>query len=253
MLLRGPGEVKVWDDRGVSAGPGRAAGWARGAIAGAVAYVAIDVLLVFLRPQFSVLHNAESDYGSRGHDAWVMDANFLLRCGLSLAVVRALSLAVPGRLRAGLIWLSVWAASSGLLAFFPDDPVGEPQRGAAKVHLALAGVAFVSVVVGTIVVSHRLRKQPGWAPVARVLRVLSWGALAPVLLLGRAHLKPESLGGLWEKVFLGVELCWFLVAAVWIAREPGTAPSRPALRNAELPVRLPDGGPAGGTGPPTGG
>ena len=63
---------------------------ARVAIAGIVAYVLIDVALVFLRPHFSVLHNAESDYGSKGSYAWLMDVNFLLRCGLSLAAVLAI-------------------------------------------------------------------------------------------------------------------------------------------------------------------
>jgi predicted secreted protein len=40
------------------------------AIAGILVYLALDVALVFLRPQFSVLHNAESDYGSSGPYAW---------------------------------------------------------------------------------------------------------------------------------------------------------------------------------------
>ena|ERR1035441_5761247 len=66
---------------------------ARFAILGIVVYVALDVALVFLRPHFSVLHNAESDYGASGSYAWVMDLNFLLRGAFSLAVVRALVLA----------------------------------------------------------------------------------------------------------------------------------------------------------------
>jgi Protein of unknown function (DUF998) len=44
---------------------------ARLAVAGIVVYVVIDVALVFLRPRFSVLHNAESDYGSRGPENWL--------------------------------------------------------------------------------------------------------------------------------------------------------------------------------------
>jgi hypothetical protein len=71
--------------------------WACAASAGIALYVAIDVALVFLRPRLSVLHNAESDYGSRGRWAWVMDLNFALRCALSLAAVQALRLAVAGR------------------------------------------------------------------------------------------------------------------------------------------------------------
>jgi hypothetical membrane protein len=189
------------------------------AIGGVVLYLAIDVSLVFLRPEFSVLHNAESDYGSKGAYAWVMDLNFLLRCFLSIAVVLGLSHVnrQGSRLRIGLALLAVWAITSGLLAFFPDDPVGTVTRGAAKVHLVLAGIAFVAVALGTRVTTRALRREPQWRPVLVPLAALSYGAFIPVLLLGHAHLRPHSLGGLFEKLFLGVELAWFLVVAVWIA------------------------------------
>jgi hypothetical membrane protein len=203
---------------------------ARVAIAGIVAYAAIDVALVFLRPRFSVLHNAESDYGSKGPYAWLMDLDFVVRCVLSLAAVRALTVAAAGgrRLRAGLALLVVWSVASGLLAFFPDDPVGTKTHGLAKVHLALAGIAFVAVALGTRVVTRALRAEEGWRPVIAPLAVLSWGALVPLLLLGRAHLRPHSLGGLFEKVFLAMELLWLLVAGAWIARAR-RAPTTPEL------------------------
>ena len=199
-----------------------AAAWARAAVLGVVVYVALDVLLVFLRPHFSVLHNAESDYGSKGRWAWVMDLNFLLRCALSLAVVIALSRVRPaGRSRVGLWAIGIWAVASGLLAFFPDDPVGTKTHGAAKVHLLLAAIAFVAVVVGTRLETRALRGDASWKPVTPTLIVLSWGALVPVLLLGKAHLRPHSLGGLYEKLFLAVELGWLLVAAAWVVRLQG--------------------------------
>ena len=234
---------------------------AQAAIVGILLYVAIDVALVFLRPGFSVLHNAESDYGSRGAYAWVMDLNFLLRCAASLAVVWALALVVPasGRLRAGLACLAVWAVASGLLAFFPDDPVGTKSHGLAKVHLLLAAIAFVAVIIGTRLSTRALRRDPGWRPVLAPLSlvgvvftvaagyvlaplaVLSWGALVPVLLLSRSHLRPHSLGGLYEKVFLGVELAWFLLCAVWIARREVRGSGRPGARLQHAPrsVRTP--------------
>jgi hypothetical membrane protein len=197
-----------------------ALGWAEIAIAGIALYLALDVALVFLRPGLSVLHNAESDYGSKGRFDWVMDANFVIRCLLSLAAVRALSLTAAnrGRLRFGLSLLVVWALCSGLLAFFPDDPVGTKTHGAGAVHVLLALIAFLGVLVGTIAVTRALRPDPRWRPVRVPLAVLAWGAIVPILLLGRVHLRPHSLGGLWEKVFLGVELAWLLLAAVWVAR-----------------------------------
>lgn len=199
--------------------------WARAAIVGIVAYAAIDVALVFLRPHFSVLHNAESDYGSAGPYGWLMNANFLLRCALSLAAVQSLRLAVPQsrRMRIALGLLATWAVASGLLAFFPDDPVGRTVHGLApKVHLALAAIAFVCVAVGARIATRALSREPRWRPVVAPLAVLSWGAYLPVILVGKSHLREHSLGGLWEKVFLGVELAWLLLVAVWVARERET-------------------------------
>jgi len=175
------------------------------ALLGIAAYVVVDVVLVFLRPHFSVLHNAESDYGSRGPYAWVMDANFLLRCAFSLAVVALL----PARLRVSRALLAVWAVGSGLLAFFPDDPPGTTLTGHGKVHAALAVVVFVAVTLGTRLASRRLGD--------RLLIVLSWAAVVPLLLLGRAHIRVHSLGGLYEKVFLGIEIAWLAIVAARVA------------------------------------
>lgn len=188
-----------------------------------VAYVAIDLLLVFLRPEFSVIANAESDYGSAGHYAWLMDLNFLLRCALSLAVVRALWLVAGarGRMRVGLGALCVWAVTSGLLAFFADDPVGSTQHaGHARVHLILAGFAFVAVLVGTRLVSGGLRSLPDWQAIAPILDVVAWAAILPLALMVRSGLHPHSAGGLFEKLFLAVELLWLGLVAAWIAGGP---------------------------------
>jgi hypothetical membrane protein len=202
--------------------PGLAA-CARIVLAGLGVYAMIDTALVFLRPQFSILHSAESDYGSLGSWDWLMDLNFLLRGVLSLAAVRALRLAIGGhdlssRLRLGLRLLTAWALCSALLAFFPDDPAGTPARWHGDVHLVLAFVAFFCVVVGAVIVSRGLRALPRWSQVVTPLMVLAWGAVIPLLLLGHTHLRRHSLGGLYEKAFLGIELLWLLAAALAAAR-----------------------------------
>ena len=206
------------------------------ALLGIAAYVVIDVALVFLRPQFSVLHNAESDYGSRGPYAWVMDANFLLRCAFSLAVVALL----PSRLRVSRALLAVWAIGSGLLAFFPDEPGGVAQTGTGKVHVALALIVFVAVILGTRLASRTLG--------SRVLIVLSWVAIVPVVLTGRTHFRLHSLGGLYEKIFLALELAWLAIAAAKVGgwelkgsarRRTGSSPTGSSSAVTSPPTHLP--------------
>ena len=199
--------------------PSRAKPLARLTLAGVAVYVAIDVLLAFLRPGYSLIYNAESDYG-RGSWFWVMDLNFLLRCALSLAIVSALArVARPGaRLRGGLALLVTWAICSGLLAFFADDLEGQPQHGSGIVHLVLAFIAFTCIAIGAIVISARLMSDPAWRPVAPVMLAVSIAAAIAYLLLGGALKHHHAPDGLYERIFLGLELLWIALAAVTIAR-----------------------------------
>jgi hypothetical membrane protein len=215
--------------------PARALAWL--ALAGVVVYVAIDVVLAFLRPGYSLLYNAESDYG-RGPWSWLMDVNFLLRCALSLAAICALARAAePGaRIRGGLTLLAVWAVCSGLLAFFADDLEGQRVHGSGAVHLALAFVAFVCVAIATIVISVRLRRDPRWHRSGGVLLAVAIAGAVAFLLLGTATGHKHAPGGLYERIFLGLELLWIALSAAHIAA--AHRPGRPArLLSADAGVR----------------
>jgi len=207
-------------DAQLRAGRPRASALAWFVLAGVVVYVAIDVLLRFLRPGYSLIYNAESDYG-RGPWFWVMDLNFLLRCALSLAVAAALYRARAGDpFRAGLVFLSIWAACSGLLAFFADDVEGTPLQASGIVHLALGFIAFVCVVIGTILISFGLRSDRAWRTAGTALLIVSLAGAAAFLLLGSAAGHKHAPGGLYERIFLGLELLWIALAAGCIvARE----------------------------------
>jgi hypothetical membrane protein len=206
------------------------------ALAGVACYVAIDVLLAFLRPGYSLLYNAESDYG-RGPWFWVMDLNFLLRCALSLAVAAALYRAVrpDPRFRGGLVLLAVWAVCSGLLAFFADDLEGQPLTGSGIVHLALAFIAFPCAALGTILISVSLRGEPAWRPTATVLLAVSAAGAAAFLLLGAATGHKHAPGGLYERIFLGIELLWIALAASRIAGEKERSDPAGVMDNVVMP------------------
>jgi hypothetical membrane protein len=196
-------------------------------IAGIACYLAIDVLLAFLRPGYSLVYNAESDYG-RGPWFWVMDLNFLLRCGLSLALAGALVRVVRpgGALRTGVALLVTWAVCSGLLAFFADDVEGQPVHGSGVVHLALAFVAFTCAAIGTIVLASAFRSDPAWrsGTAGTALLALSIAGAVAYLLLGAAMKHKHGPDGLYERIFLGIELAWIALAAWYAARRRSVLP-----------------------------
>jgi hypothetical protein len=74
-------------------------------------------------------------------------------------------------------------------------------------------------------VSASLMSDPAWRPAGRTLLAISVAGAAGYLLLGTASKHHHAPGGLYERIFLGLELLWVVVAAVAIARRtPATQP-----------------------------
>jgi hypothetical membrane protein len=214
---------------------------ARAGVAGVAVYVAIDVVLAFLRPDYSLLHNAESDYGV-GPWSWLMDVNFLVRCAATLAIAGAMARGIASSplLRAALVLIVAWAVASGLLAFFPDDPAGTPATTSGRVHLLIAAGAFLAVAIGTLIAALALRDDRFWRRWAPPLLAISAAAILALLLLGHSRFRVHSDGGLFERIFLLLELGWLLVVAVRLAQ---SQPSRPgqSARAGHTPAVLTDG------------
>jgi hypothetical protein len=149
-----------------------------------------------------------------------MDLNFLLRCALSLAIASALyrTVRLGGRARGGLALLVAWAICSGLLAFFADDPEGTPQHGSGIVHLLLAFIALTAIAIGAILISAGLMSDPAWRPAAPVLLAISVAGAIAYLLLGTVAKHHHAPGGLYERIFLGLELLWIAIAAIALFR-----------------------------------
>ncbi len=184
---------------------------ATAALIGIAVYVVIDIVLAFLRPDYSLISNAESDYG-RGPFSWLMDVNFVIR-GLfsAFAAVAMIRAGVARRWMAVLVW--VWAVASALLAAFADNPAGYPYRRTGPVHDLLGLIAFVAIVIGTIAISFARSSVNG--TVATTQRILS--IAGAVVFVALAH--PLGAFGLVERIFLAVELAWMIVTLVEIRRQ----------------------------------
>jgi hypothetical protein len=73
------------------------------------------------------------------------------------------------------------------------------------------------MAAGGLVISVKLRSDPAWRPAASGLLVVSVLGVIALLIEGRltGHHAP---GGLFERIFLGLELVWMGLVAAFIAR-----------------------------------
>lgn len=219
----------------MTATPGRGASSSRAlafwVLIGVVGYVAIDVALAFLRRDFSLVHNAESDYG-RGRDGWLMDLNFVLRGAFSGIAVLALRRSRPA-VSSWCLWLlGTWALCSVLLAFFPDNPPGYSHWQSGSIHLALAFVAFTAIVISAIAIASARPSaaSPAWVRPAAFLT--SGLGVVAYLALPRTLNRTRAPGGLVERIFLAAELAWLVIMMVSVVhndRRESTASVRGPL------------------------
>jgi hypothetical protein len=188
------------------------------AIVGVLAYIAIDAFLAFARPDVNLVHDPESDYG-HGAWSWLMDANFVLRGALSLAIVAALGRVWPSRRsRWPLVAIGVWAVASALLAFFADDLAGGPVTTHGKVHVLLALIAFVAATAGSIGAGWTIWRAATWRVLGAALLAIGGATAVALVLTGRSVGRAFADGGLEERIFLGLVLLWIGVAAVGVRR-----------------------------------
>jgi len=59
---------------------------------------------------------------------------------------------------------------------------------------------------------------PAWRPAAPVLLVISVAGALAYLLLGTVSKHHHAPGGLYERIFLGLELLWIIIAAIAVSR-----------------------------------
>jgi hypothetical protein len=73
------------------------------------------------------------------------------------------------------------------------------------------------MAAGGLVISVKLRSDPAWRPVALGLLVVSVLGVIALLVEGRltGHHAPD---GLFERIFLGLELVWMGLAAAFVVR-----------------------------------
>ncbi len=185
-------------------------------IIGIVLYVIIDAIAQLLPPHYNAITQAESDLAI-GPYGFLMTINFVIRGLLSLALLIGLTRAISkeGRSQVGLALLGIWAVGAFLLALFPTALAGQKPTLHGLIHLLVAFIAFVCVAIGELLPSLRFAADKRWQAVRNPTVTIAFVALIALFLLFLSMFAGlNGIGGLLERLFLGLALIWILVVAV---------------------------------------
>jgi hypothetical protein len=201
-----------------SADAGRARLLFAATIAGIALYVVLDAVAQSLPPHYSAISQAESDLAV-GPYGYIMAVNFVNRGVFSLLFLRGLMKSLPSKpgFRSGFILFGVWAVGALILAVAPTD-VNPPATLHGTVHLAVATLAFLGAAFGVLSLSRAFGVDPTLKDLRRYSMPLAVLAAAGFFVLYGAPFvfshAAAHVGGLLERVFLGLVLTWMLVVSV---------------------------------------
>jgi len=186
-------------------------------IAGIALYVVLDAIAQSLPPHYSPISQAESDLAV-GPYGYVMAVNFVNRGIFSLLFLYGLTKALPSRAGTGtgLGLFGIWAVGALVLAVSPTDVSG-PATVHGVLHLVVATLAFLGAALGALSLSQTFRRDPSLEALGRYALPLAVLALVFFFALyGGTVVFPHAaakVGGLVERVFIGLVLAWMLVVS----------------------------------------
>jgi hypothetical protein len=181
----------------------------------AIAYfVAIIVVMHFLRPDHDPMRRPTSEYAV-GPYGFLMTSAFVSMSLGSLALVVGLyrTLSEPARSRIGLGLLGVWVAGLLIAATFPIDLEGAPQTTSGTVHRINGPITFLSLTAGAILVSRGFKHDERWWPVHRTALILSLVMLAEFIVNVVSIASGSGYPGLGQRVFIATFVTWLLLTA----------------------------------------
>ncbi len=173
------------------------------AIGGIVYFIVAVVVLHFLRPEYTPINHAVSNYAV-GPNGYLMTAAFYVLAlsvfALALGIFRSIALTNLSRIAILLLCL----ASSGIVVMgvFPGDvhALHPPAIITGVIHWTAASISFLSMMIAAFLLSSSFKSD-----VAMVGALLLYGILALVGWIG-----------IGQRIYITVCLLWLLVLARWI-------------------------------------
>jgi hypothetical protein len=196
------------------------------AIVGTAVFVVLIAALHFLSPDISPIERPTSEYAV-GPFGYLMTSAFVAMSASTWALIIGLrrDLSKPAQSRLGLGLLGVWGIGLLVAATFPIDLDGAPQTLAGTIHAINGPLIFLSLIVGTNLVSRRFKQDVKWRPIHRFESVLAL-IMIPEFVAGGLAAARETGAGFAQRILVVTFATWFALAALQLrASATETAPS----------------------------
>jgi hypothetical protein len=184
----------------------------------AVGVVAVAVLHV-LPTGLSPIRNAVSQYGITRYRLGYRIQTIAFAVAAVAAAV-GLAEAAPGRARALIALVIVFALARSVISWFPMDEPGSEPTNSGRVHGLIAIVTFVAIALAAGRLSTVARQVPGWSTLSTVSSVIAWVMVASLVAMmvtrrgaRTTHSTPNYFGAI-ERVFYLAIVAWLVLVGV---------------------------------------
>src|SRR6266576_5910705 len=188
------------------------------AIGGIVYFIVAVAVLHFLRPEYTPINHAVSNYAV-GLNGYLMTAAFYVLAlsvfALALGIFRSIALTNLSRIAIPLLCL----ASVGMvvLGIYPGDvhALHPPATITGVIHWTAAGISFLSIMIAAFLLSSSFKSDERWRAFQRPCFILALAMVGALLLYGILAL--VGWIGIGQRIYIAVCLAWLLVLAgcVW--------------------------------------
>ena len=185
------------------------------AFIGICLFVILIIVLHFLPTGYNPLRRPTSEYAV-GKYGFLMTFGFLGMSVGSFALVIGLYKGIlkSARPKLGLILLIIWSIGVLIAMIFPIDPEGMLPTTTGKIHKANGPITFLSLTIGTILMSVGFKSDENWRSVSQPALRLSTIMLLifiGVIVNFATGLKYE---GILQRLYLITFSVWFIIVTL---------------------------------------
>jgi len=176
-------------------------------LCGQVLFLAITVLMHFLRPDNNPRVNFVSEYAV-GNYGWIMTVGFFSMAIAQLLLITGLLQQLKAS-KKSIITFSIWCIGGFLFSTFKTDiPGQQPTFSGLVLHGIAALIAFLSLGISMITWGSVFKKNHEWADKASLSRVFG---LVSILLFLIFLFSPVWLRGFTERLLIGWDITWLII------------------------------------------